>query len=154
MQPQDGLLKQNSHRALPYGCFGRSGGTAEQSSDELRRASSAPSRSNKAKARRFLAACTQVSPATKIKKGSRRMPTALFGRSGGTRTRGLQYPKLARYHLRYTSWVANTRLWYYSTLHDVCQGLFPLKSGEKAGFCPFFFKCARLRHRQRGAPPR
>ena len=26
-----------------------------------------------------------------------------FGRSGGTRTRGLQYPKLARYHLRYTS---------------------------------------------------
>ena len=27
----------------------------------------------------------------------------IFGRSGGTRTRGLQYPKLARYHLRYTS---------------------------------------------------
>ena len=26
-----------------------------------------------------------------------------FGRSGGTRTRGLQYPKLARYQLRYTS---------------------------------------------------
>ena len=37
------------------------------------------------------------------------MVSALFkaltivGRSGGTRTRGLQYPKLARYHLRYTS---------------------------------------------------
>ena len=28
----------------------------------------------------------------------------LFGRSGGTRTHGLQYPKLARYHLRYASW--------------------------------------------------
>ena len=28
---------------------------------------------------------------------------AVFGRSGGTRTRGLQYPKLARYHLRYAS---------------------------------------------------
>ena len=27
----------------------------------------------------------------------------LFGRSGGTRTHGLQYPKLARYHLRYAS---------------------------------------------------
>ena len=26
-----------------------------------------------------------------------------FGRSGGTRTHGLQYPKLARYHLRYAS---------------------------------------------------
>ena len=29
--------------------------------------------------------------------------TAKNGRSGGTRTRGLQYPKLARYQLRYTS---------------------------------------------------
>ena len=29
--------------------------------------------------------------------------SAFFGRSGGTRTRGLQYPKLARYQLRYTS---------------------------------------------------
>ena len=26
-----------------------------------------------------------------------------YGRSGGTRTHGLQYPKLARYHLRYAS---------------------------------------------------
>ena len=37
------------------------------------------------------------------------MVSALFkaltidGRSGGTRTHGLQYPKLARYHLRYAS---------------------------------------------------
>ena len=29
--------------------------------------------------------------------------TAKNGRSGGTRTHGLQYPKLARYHLRYAS---------------------------------------------------
>ena len=28
-----------------------------------------------------------------------------LGRSGGTRTHGLQYPKLARYQLRYTSLV-------------------------------------------------
>ena len=32
-----------------------------------------------------------------------RQKNGLFGRSGGTRTHGLQYPKLARYHLRYAS---------------------------------------------------
>ena len=31
------------------------------------------------------------------------MTMLFYGRSGGTRTHGLQYPKLARYHLRYAS---------------------------------------------------
>ena len=39
----------------------------------------------------------------KTKKEHRKDALFLFGRSGGTRTRGLQYPKLARYQLRYTS---------------------------------------------------
>ena len=43
------------------------------------------------------------STATENKKAIGRMPNGFFGRSGGTRTRGLQYPKLARYQLRYTS---------------------------------------------------
>ena len=37
------------------------------------------------------------------KRTTRKERFSFFGRSGGTRTRGLQYPKLARYQLRYTS---------------------------------------------------
>ena len=37
------------------------------------------------------------------KKDFREGNPSFFGRSGGTRTHGLQYPKLARYHLRYAS---------------------------------------------------
>ena len=37
--------------------------------------------------------------------------TAKNGRSGGTRTHGLQYPKLARYHLRYASIIEKIRIW-------------------------------------------
>ena len=39
-----------------------------------------------------------------------------LGRSGGTRTHGLQYPKLARYQLRYTSFF----FWIFITLRIFC----------------------------------
>ena len=53
----------------------------------------------------------------------------LFGRSGGTRTHGLQYPKLARYHLRYASKifdivVLSVQHEYYSTVDIFCQFYF------------------------------
>ena len=52
-------------------------------------------------------------------------PCRFFGRSGGTRTRGLQYPKLARYQLRYTSKYLLQSLSqcikYYTTLYVICQ---------------------------------
>ena len=37
------------------------------------------------------------------KQEQRKDAPVFYGRSGGTRTHGLQYPKLARYHLRYAS---------------------------------------------------
>ena len=38
-----------------------------------------------------------------LRQWKKTVKNGLFGRSGGTRTHGLQYPKLARYHLRYAS---------------------------------------------------
>ena len=56
-----------------------------------------------------LAFCTlrrgehEAEPLQAKRKSIRKGCSFFFGRSGGTRTRGLQYPKLARYQLRYTS---------------------------------------------------
>ena len=44
-----------------------------------------------------------ITTSTKKTTGNHKGYLLFFGRSGGTRTHGLQYPKLARYQLRYTS---------------------------------------------------
>lgn len=48
--------------------------------------------------------CPRLTPFCRYKKIGRHYAFRfLTGRSGETRTHGFQYPKLARYHLRYTS---------------------------------------------------
>ena len=54
--------------------------------------------------------------------------------------RGDGDPKLARYHLRYTSWVAVLRLKYYNILPRFCQELLRVKFPEKAGFYRYFLR--------------
>ena len=54
-----------------------------------------------------------------------------FGRSGGTRTHGLQYPKLARYHLRYASKRIKTIEFCCGQLCGQTQFLTYFVSGEK-----------------------
>ena len=71
---------------------------------ELRRASSATSCSFAIKTDSFSLQLERIfSPSNPTNRKAGFSPCFSIGRSGGTRTRGLQFPKLARYHLRYTS---------------------------------------------------
>ena len=79
----------------------------------------------------------------------------LFGRSAESRTPGLQYPKLARYQLRYTSknvykcvWNEAENLRFLTARRGWRSLLKHSRTTRKGGLCSYYFLFLRIRNAQ------